>query len=110
MLAAASTVDANEPAESLDARMRRGGGDAFDRTAGLGISGGGDVARDAENDPLSTLFEVDLLRRGFCTFESASIWSYTAHAFSHVRNQQSIISPARTFHRLECAIHGCIFT
>ena len=60
-----------------------GGGDVLDRSGGLGISGGGEVARAAESDPLSMLFDIDLLRRGFCTFESASIWSYTAYAHTH---------------------------
>lgn len=75
--AAASTADVNDPPDSDDARTRGGGDDACSR----GGTASGDAAREA-SDPLR---DIDLLRRGFCTFDRASIWSYTVCAFSHVR-------------------------
>lgn len=65
MLAAVS-----DPTESLETRTR-GGGDALDRD-GIVSVGGGDAARDAR-DPRSMLLDMDLLRRGFCALDNASI-------------------------------------
>ena len=62
-----------DPAESLETRTRGGGDDALDRD-GIVSVGGGDAAREAR-DPRSTLLDMDLLRRGFCTLDNASIWS-----------------------------------
>lgn len=59
--------------ESLDTRTRGGGGDALE-CDGIVSVGGDDAAPDASG-PRSMLLDMDLLRRGFCTFESASIWS-----------------------------------